>query len=118
MKLLVRCLGVVMLLLATGWLCWVGIGYLPFAKGENLYLATCAKNYGEMREWLDRGADPYFRFESVSSMDVALEERDARAVAILLNYGASDGRSALLAEKQFAKEVERQRALPENQKTR
>lgn len=93
----------------------------PMYKGESLYIASVSQEYDEMRELLESGAPVDYLFDgTTSSLSQVIEHQDARAVALLLNYGASrESISAhhqrMLDEKTFASKVKVERAKSNNQ---
>lgn len=56
-----------------------------------MYLATVTKDYDGMIKCLRNGSDPDLLFDSTgASLEAAIESGDAKAVAILKKYGASN----------------------------
>lgn len=82
------CMGLAALAIA----CWVvvrGFWAIPFVLGEPLCDAAGKSDLEGMTDLLNKGADPNFLFDGTTSpLDFAMDNKNAKAVAILLHYGA------------------------------
>ncbi len=75
--------------------CWTGLAVIMLwnsciglALSENLFMATCDREYERMGWCLSFGADVNYIWDGTSALQVAIEDDDPKAASILLLHGA------------------------------